>query len=228
MIEYQHWTHAKAWNTWKMDHNITVTSRNWGYAFKSIHDTKLPNSVKWHSSTILYRTAWTGLKQFLSSGVDNDRYCRLCDRAEDQNTKHKYFTCYIVEKLWSHVQNFLFLNFGYRLVTDINNILFHQAKFKAKIDKTRITTIICTVNFAIWKIEKDGSDPNLQDFIIWNKCKVYLNWTALVMIKLNHDISFWYKFKDILDTWNPRAHTNQVFSLPRTVGPRPYIITDLF
>ena len=108
-------------------------------------------------------------------------------------------------------------------------MLFHQSKFKSKADKIRATTIICTVNFAIWKIEKDGSDPNLPDFIIWNKCKVYLNWIALVMIKSNFDINFWYSFRDALDTWNPRNHINQVFPNPRIRPvPRNYIITDIF
>ena len=159
-------------------------------------------------------TCWTAVKEFLSYNREDDRYCRLCNSIEDQNTIHKYFKCPIVTKLWSHLQNFMWLNFNLLIHTDLNSLLFHQYNYKKSIDNIRVATLICTVNYALWKIEKDGSDPNLPDYLIWNKCKVYLDWISQAMIRAKHDIHFWYDLKQALVNWNPRAHTNNIFIAP--------------
>ena len=97
---------------------------------------------------------------------------------------HKYFKCPIVVKLWSHVQNFIWLNFNLLIHSDLNSLLFHQYNHKKPIDNIRTATLICTINYALWKIEKDGSDPNLPNYLIWNKCKVYKNCTLIGSVKL--------------------------------------------
>ena len=126
----QNWTHAKSWKSWHSDYDLNISEKNWANIFKHIHSTKLPNSIKWHASTIIFRTCWTGVKEFLSYNREDDRYCRLCNSIEDQNTMHKYFKCPIVIKLWSHVQNFIWLNFNLLIHTDLNSQLFHQYKHK--------------------------------------------------------------------------------------------------
>ena len=138
---------------------------------------------------------------------------------------HKYFNCPIVIKLWSHVQNFIWLNFNLLIHTDLNSLLFHQYNHKEPINNIRTATLICTINYALWKIEKDGSDINL----IWNKCKVYIDWISRAMIRAKHDTQFWYELKLALENWNPRAHINNFFVAP----PLPdlnrgnYVATDL-
>ena len=215
LCEKHNWTHAKSWESWHKDYDLNINEKNWAKIFSHIHATKLPNSIKWHASTIIFRTCWTGVKEFLSYNREDDRYCRLCNSIEDQNTMHKYFKCPIVTKLWSHIQNFIWLNFNLLIHTDLNSLFFHQYKYKKSIDNIRVTTLICTVNYALWKIEKDGSDPNLPDYLIWNKCKVYLEWISQAMIRARHDNHFWYDLKQALENWNPRAHANDLFIAPR-------------
>ena len=214
LCEKHNWTHAKSWDSWHKDYDLKINSKNWANIFKFIHNTKLPNSVKWHASSIIFRTCWTGVKEFLSYNNEEDRFCRLCNSIEDQNTMHKYFSCPIVTKLWSHIQNFIWLNFDLLIHTDLNSLLFHQYKCKKPIEIIRTSTIICTINFAIWKIEKDGSDPNLPDYLIWNKCKVYLEWISTIMIRAKHDSLFWFNLRSALEHWNPRAHINEIFAPP--------------
>ena len=61
------WTHALAWKTWREDHNILISAKDWGHALMLVSETKIANEIKWLSFTIFYRTCWTGVKQAAST-----------------------------------------------------------------------------------------------------------------------------------------------------------------
>lgn len=61
------------WKTWKEDHGFYFSLKNWGKAFSLVHNTKLSTDIKWFYYTILYRTAWTNVKQSYGSDDQEDK-----------------------------------------------------------------------------------------------------------------------------------------------------------
>ena len=54
----------------------------------------------------------------------------------------------------------------------------------------------------------------MPDYLIWNKCKVYLDLISLAMIRAKQDTQFWHELKSALENWNPRAHIKDIFVAP--------------
>ena len=85
----------------------------------------------------------------------------------------------------------------------VNTMLFHQIENKNKADKIRISSLISTAKFSIWKISNSTLDSNLPGKIIWNKFTLYLSLVADSHIKLFHDLEFWYNVKKAISNWCP-------------------------
>ena len=202
------WTHALAWKTWKEDHGVHISVKNWGKAFTLIHDTKLSTDIKWFCYTILYRTAWTNVKQSHGSENQEDRWCTICGSCVDQTILHKYCECPIVKQLMLDLQNFLAINFGLKFNAVRDTILFHQIDAKSYIDKLRMVAMIAAAKFSIWRLALSDSDENLHKNIIWIKACVYFELIADTYIKLQNDIDFWYKVKHLIKDWVPSWHPN--------------------
>ena len=192
-----------SWKTWQRDHNILIPAKDWGRALALVNETRIANEIKWISFSIFYRTCWTGVKQAASSKELDDAYCGLCNSAIEQDTMHKYFLCSVTKTLWYNLQNFVYYNFNTYMSKNVNTIMFHQIDNKSKEDKIRISSLISTAKFCIWKISNSTLDPNLPGKIIWNKFSLYLSIVADSHIKLFHDLEFWYKIRYSLTNWIP-------------------------
>ena len=79
------WTHALAWKTQREDHGVHILVKNWGKVFTLVHDTKISTDIKWVCYTILYRTAWTNVKQSYGSENQEDRWCTICGSCVDNH-----------------------------------------------------------------------------------------------------------------------------------------------
>ena len=185
-----------------------ISTKNWGKAFTLVHDTKISNDIKWFCYTILYRTAWTNVKQAKGSDNQEDRWCTICGSCVDQTILHKYFECPIVKQLMLDLQNFLSINFDLKFNVNRDTILFHQIEAKTYIDKLRMVALIAAAKFSIWRLSLSDSDENLHRNIIWIKACVYFELIADTYIRVQNDIDFWFKVKNALSEWVPSRHPN--------------------
>ena len=157
---------------------MPISVKNWGKAFTLVHDTKISTDIKWFCYTILYRIAWTNVKQSYGSENQEDRWCTICGSCVDQTILHKYCECPIVKQLMLDLQNFTAINFGLKFNAVRDTILFHQIEAKTYIDKLRMVALIAAAKFSIWRLALSDSNENLHRNIIWIKACVYFELIA--------------------------------------------------
>ena len=124
--------------------------------------------------------------------------------------------------MYNNLKLFLGEEMQLSLVVSINTIMFHTFSNKEFIDKQRLSALIPTAKYTIWKLNTNDTDPDLPPKIIWLKFVTNAIWVADTKLALNQDTDFWGHLKDAVRDWKVLTGQNHHDQLAQLIRRQNY------